>query len=760
MAEEQNSTIPQKAIVAESHLLTLKKNLSTMRTPDCIDVPDARLNCCAILAQMTAALADLASACKGDPESVGPSLLHLTTQIEAIKRDADDLATKIMTVWPPPLNAWFQQIYIMERCFLKIREILKIPQEPIPPPTVSISPKPGQPPPPDEETTKFRMESDQTPPKGPAKKIQDPEEPERVPEMTEHPTPDITISPKPAQPLLPKKEIPKSLPGPDQTIPKEPPKKIQDPEEASAPEMVEPPAPDKTISRESAHPLPPEEETTASQTEPDRTAPQEPPEKIKKLEETPKSTSEEGKSAEAIPPLPDLTESKPTAPEPNSSSPDLTVPPQEDKSTTARNAADRTEKLKTREERPALFPPRPDLTKKSNPSRADRANPPASPQQPPRLPPFLIHQAAKKHSDRTSQIPPETVPGPAAKQSQTEHPEPQQTPKPTSSNENDQRDFASEILRSLTADIVMKIERLEILLKGPKEENLLKITDLFEDLQKKIRIMSEQEQDLQAVLPEGFQPQAGSLGERLSRLEEACRAAKEAAVSPFEKAAPEHTSAPEVPKPSEPPAAIHDPGPKCPAPEKAEKEPPAKIGRPKKTAPPPEKLKGTLFWEAVFYSLKIFVFFVLIALLLIGGSWILREHLRPVVSDPAARKPPPAAQPKETIPSAFEPFLRDHAKSVEKRSLALMVFYLYKNPDPAVRRSIVSMLRKWPWKGIPEVLLEVGTSDPDGSTVQEAMLSFQKITGYTAPGRALPEEAKAWWQEHKTEIEPQLEDAE
>ncbi|HNX68962.1 MAG TPA: hypothetical protein PKI45_05705 [Candidatus Omnitrophota bacterium] len=706
MTAKENNRTSEIADLAESQLQVLKKNLSFMKTPDRIDVPDARLNCCAVLSGMIAHLDDLASVCDDRPESAAFSVLDLEMQLENIKTEANKLATEIMSIWPPPLESWSQRVALMEQCFLKIWEILKIDPTTLPTrnkPTPSVAQEPVSPSP--EELSQTENEKNVPTPKEFTEKIPGATDQAKAPEKVE-PQVEGSEAPSPALPQEPVPPIskPEGSPATGNETAQEFFKKDEKKPETPIPALSDSPNVEKIV--------PPQNSGSQASTEVARSSP---------------------------PTVP----WKNTDPQPK--------PP----------------KVEPEKEKPSKPANRPGKT--AQPFQTGRPKPSTTPKQQRQNLSFLIHQAAEKHKELTQKSAPQSVPGPEKQPSQPEHEkktEPPQEPKFLPVDEDSHRDSAIEILQAFEIEIVKKMEKVERLLNEPKENNSSDIVGLFASLKKQIAAMLEHEQDLQTVLPDGFRPQASSLNDRLSKIEEAWRSVKKAAL-PQETAPSEKPDPLIPPEPLAPSAKVPDPIP--PRPVKPEKKKENLWGGiapqvPKEPAASPRpvspKRERSVFWEMLFRGLKFFIFFVLIALLLVLGVSSLMAYLRGIAGENLARKPITAAQPKETPPVAFEPFLRVHPKSLEKRSLTLMITYFYKNPDPAVRKSIVSMLKKWPWKGVPEVLLEIAANDPDGLTSQEAITSFQKITGYTVPGKALPEDAKKWWQEHKSEIDPRLEDAE
>ncbi len=158
-------------------------------------------------------------------------------------------------------------------------------------------------------------------------------------------------------------------------------------------------------------------------------------------------------------------------------------------------------------------------------------------------------------------------------------------------------------------------------------------------------------------------------------------------------------------------------------------------------------------------AIKVFLIaLVLISLLAFGAYYLLtRGQSAPV----AARTQKAATQTYDILPTpAFDRMTQKVPVSLDKRYLRLLVIQLKNNPDPKIRTSMARRLAKWPWKDVPEILLETGMRDSNPDVVKVSFETFKTVTGFPHPEDLSYAAAETWWLTNKPAVDPKLADAE
>jgi hypothetical protein len=158
-------------------------------------------------------------------------------------------------------------------------------------------------------------------------------------------------------------------------------------------------------------------------------------------------------------------------------------------------------------------------------------------------------------------------------------------------------------------------------------------------------------------------------------------------------------------------------------------------------------------------AIKVFLIaLVLISLLAFGAYYLLtRGQSAPV----AARTQKAATQTYDILPTpAFDRMTQKVPVSLDKRYLRLLVIQLKNNPDPKIRTSMARRLAKWPWKDVPEILLETGMRDSNPDVVKVSFETFKAVTGFPHPEDLSYAAAETWWLTNKPAVDPKLADAE
>jgi hypothetical protein len=163
----------------------------------------------------------------------------------------------------------------------------------------------------------------------------------------------------------------------------------------------------------------------------------------------------------------------------------------------------------------------------------------------------------------------------------------------------------------------------------------------------------------------------------------------------------------------------------------------------------------SIFVQAV----KVFLIaLVIISLLVFGAYYLLtRGQSAPV----AAKTQKAAAQTYDILPTpAYDRMTQKVPVSLDKRYLRLLVIQLKNNPDPKIRISMARRLAKWPWKDVPEILLETGMRDNNPDVVKASFETFKTVTGFPNPEDLSYAAAETWWLTHKPAVDQKLADAE
>jgi len=347
----------------------------------------------------------------------------------------------------------------------------------------------------------------------------------------------------------------------------------------------------------------------------------------------------------------------------------------------------------------------------------------------------------------------------------------------------------------LQLDIDEQMEDLEKKIKEGAIQGRQDIVYLMESLEEQIHQLAEQEINAKKISPEKFRTQSGRLESELLRLKDAWYLALEDAAALEEEEGSQKASIQQEEALGGSPKFMNDPSSGKPFSEefRAGKSPEEKLQAedlsaeksfsqklsandlsdkdPKaedsgKSWPLGEKKvssangkNGMPLWEAVFHFLKFSSGFVLLASACVFGGLFLVRQLQ--LTPESVKKPLSAArQYEDVISPAFRRFINNNPKSLERQALDLFVINLKKSSRPESRREIVSILKGWNWKGVPDVLLETAVYDQDAQVSKAAFEAFKSITGYIGSRGAPFTDAEKWWEENRSEISKNLEDAE